>query len=101
MDAKPRHSTRARAKFHLEFGAALRAIEKLPPPPPKQLISMRPNPETEMCRSFPWHAEALKLGYYKPSALTPGSFHGKLRDETTDYNETMFMQRNLFKGMVQ
>ena len=54
---------------------------------------MRPNPETEISRSYPSHLEAIKMGYFaRVSTL------GKLRDETTDYNEAMFMARNLAKG---
>eukprot|EP00322_Chrysochromulina_rotalis_P004466 CAMPEP_0115867182 /NCGR_PEP_ID=MMETSP0287-20121206/20635_1 /TAXON_ID=412157 /ORGANISM="Chrysochromulina rotalis, Strain UIO044" /LENGTH=97 /DNA_ID=CAMNT_0003321777 /DNA_START=37 /DNA_END=330 /DNA_ORIENTATION=+ len=94
MEPPKRHSTLARAKFYAEFGAALRAIDKLPAKPPKPLVDMRSNPETEMCRSYPCYGEVLKLGYYARQAGM-----GKARDETTDYNEVMFMQRNLAKGM--
>ena len=87
----PRHSTKARARFIQEFAAAVKAIEKLPPRPKRQLVDVRP--ETEAGRSFPSHQDALKLGYFARTAS-----YGKLRDTTTDYNESMFMARNIAKA---
>ena len=96
-----RHSTQSRKRFYAEFHAALRAIEKLPPPRPKPIVDVRlgpngdPRPETEQKRAYPEHQQALRMPYYSRMAS-----YGKLRDTTTDYNESMFMARNLNKAAV-
>ena len=90
----PRHSSIARARFYREFTAAVKAIEKLPPPPRPKLtvVDVRPQPETETSRQYPPHVEAMKLGYFARTTA-----HGMRRDNTTAYNESLFMQRNLDK----
>ena len=96
MALNERHNTRSRAQFHAEFGAALKAIKKLPPKPPPTtppVVQLRPNPETEASRSFRPPQQALKLGYFARDAS-----HVKGRDETTVFNESMFMARNLAKA---